>query len=177
MKTLHLLTSITIVSFFALTACSKKADDIMPASTQTTTSTPTTATQPTTTTQVTTGFQVKVDGKLYAPDFDYALAKSPGNDNYFAVYGLDSKTGDVVVLALPFSVGEGTSPINNVNVGMLSFNSNTEEYSTVNGGEGTVTITKKTATNMVGTFSFTAFDATGTKKRTLTEGSFNVTFR
>ena len=161
MKTLRLITLFSFVSFFGLTSCSKKSDDVTPSQTQ----------------DATVGFKVKIDGQDYTPDFAYALAKSPGNDNYYAIYGLDSKTSDVVVIALPNTYAEGTYPLNTTNMGMLSFKNNTEEFSTVNGGEGTVTITKKTATYMTGTFSFTAYDAAGTTKRTLTAGYFNVNIR
>ena len=175
MKTSHVITLLAISATLGLSACSKKSDDVTPAQTQTT-STPTTPTSTTTapaaTTTAAVGFQVKIDGKLFAPDFDYALASFPGADGYYAIYGLDSKTSDVVALALPYAVGEGTFPINTVNVGIMTINK--ADFSTVNGGSGTITITKKTATNLIGTFSFTAYDATGTVKSTLTEGSFNV---
>jgi hypothetical protein len=180
MKTSHVVALLTIITILGLNSCSKKADDVMPAQTQTTTTpaqpTSSTSTTPTqSTTQIAVGFQVKIDGKLFAPDFNYALASFPGNDTYYAVYGLDSKTSDVVAIALPSTVGEGTYPINTVNVGILTINK--ADFSTVNGGTGTITITKKTATNLIGTFSFTAYDASGTIKSTLTEGSFNVAFK
>lgn len=174
MKTSHVVTLLAISATLGLSACSKKGDDVVPSTPNTPTSpaTPATPTTPTTTTQVAAGFQVKIDGKLFAPDFDYALASFPGNDSYYAIYGLDSKTSDVVAIALPITVGEGTFPINDVNLGIIKYNKG--EFTTVNGGSGTITITKKTATNLVGTFSFTAYDATGAIKSTLTEGSFNV---
>ncbi len=162
MKTSHVITLLAIIITLGVSSCSKKSDDIAPS-------------QTTTTNPAVVGFQVKVDGKVYAPDFAYALASSPGDDGYYAIYGLDSKTSDVVVLGLPKTTVEGTYPMNNVNVGMLSLNK--EDFSTVNGGTGTITITKKTATNLTGTFSFTAYDVTATVKRTLTEGTFNVNIR
>ena len=161
MKTLRLITFATVISFFGLTACSKKSDDVTPAQTA----------------NATVGFQVKIDGKDYAPDYAYALASFPGANGYYAIYGLNSKTSDVVAIALPNTAGEGTYSLNTTNIGMLSFNNDNDEFSTVNGGNGTVTIAKKTATYMTGTFSFTAYDATGTTKRTLTAGSFNVSIR
>ena len=147
----------------------------MPA--QTTTTTPGTAqtTPAQSTTQPAVGFRVKVEGNLYTPDLTYALTTSPGDDNYFGVYGLDSKTGNLVALLLPKTVGVGTFPIDKVNMGIITVNQ--YDYSTRNGGTGTVTITQKTATNVIGTFSFTAYDATGLYKGTLTEGSFNVAFK
>ncbi|MBN8824670.1 MULTISPECIES: DUF6252 family protein [unclassified Spirosoma] len=141
-------------------SCSKKTEDVSPTNGSATTA---------------AGFRVKIDGSDYNPDFSYALATMPGKNAYYAIYGLDSKTSDVVAMALPATAGEGTHPIDNVNFGMLTYNK--EDFSTINGGSGTITITKKTATNLVGTFSFTAVDATGLKKRTLTEGTFNVTIR
>jgi hypothetical protein len=148
-----------LLAFGAITiSCSKKSDDVAPAQ-QTATS----------------GFQAKIDGKTYAPDFSYALASFPGNTAYYAIYGLDSKTNDLVAIALPSNLAEGTHPISNVSFGIVTYNK--EDYSTINSGTGTITIQKKTATNLVGTFSFTAYDATNTKKRALTEGSFNVTVR
>ena len=154
MKTLQFAFLIVFISIIGLTSCSKKSDDVNP--------------EP----SPSAGFRVKVDGKEYAPDFSYALLNFPGNDKYYAIYGLDSKTSDIVAIALPNTVNEGTFPINNVNFAVLTINK--EDFSTINGGEGTITISKKTATNIAGTFSFTAVDATGTKKRTLTDGSFNV---
>ena len=157
MKTAHVVTLLAISTILGLSACSKKSDDVTPA----------------TPAQTAAGVQVKVDGKLFAPDLNYALAAFPGRDYYYGIYGLDSKTSDVVVIALPYTVGEGTFPLNNVNIGMLS-TARTSFSTVVSGGTGTVTITKKTATNVVGTFSFTAYDDSGTQKSVLTEGSFNV---
>ena len=162
MKLANLVTLLAISVTLSLSGCSKKSDDVTPAST-------------TPATQVAAGFQVKINGNVFAPDMDYALASFPGGDGYYAVYGLDSKTSNVVLIALPNTVGEGTSPLNTTNVGGLTINQ--QEYTTANGGSGTVTITKKTATNLIGTFSFTAYDASGTNKSTLTEGSFNVAFK
>ena len=162
MKLTSLATLLAISATLSLSACSKKSDDVTPAST-------------TPTTTAAAGFQVKINGTLFAPDMDYALATFPGGDGYYAIYGLDSKTSNVVLLALPNTVGEGTAPLNSTNVGGLTINQ--QEYTTANGGSGTVTITKKTATNLMGTFSFTAYDASGANKTTLTEGSFNVAFK
>lgn len=160
MKIAHVVSLLAISTILSLSACSKKSDDVTPAT-------------PGTPAQTGAGVLVKVDGKLFAPDLNYALAAVPGKDYYYGIYGLDSKTSDVVVIALPYTVGEGTYPLNNVNVGMLS-TSKISFSTVVSGGTGTVTITKKTATNVVGTFSFTAYDDSGTQKSVLTEGSFNV---
>ncbi|GAB4008761.1 hypothetical protein GCM10028808_15660 [Spirosoma migulaei] len=160
MKLTHVVIILTLISTISISSCSKKSDDIVPSPA---------------TTQATVGFQVKVDGKAYAPDYAYALATFPGANGYFAIYGLDSKTSDVVALALPTTAAEGTYPLSDVNIGILTINK--EDFSTVNGGTGSITITKKTATYMTGTFSFTAYDASGAVKRTLTEGAFNVNIR
>lgn len=160
MKTSLFVSALTLITVVSVSSCSKKSDDVTPA-------------QTTTTSQA--GFRVKVDGIVYAPDFSYALFSNPGKDGYYAIYGLDSKTSDVVAITLPTTAGEGTFPLSNTNAGIITYNK--VDYTTINGGTGTVTITKKTATNVVGTFSFTAYDATATVKRTLTEGSFNVNFR
>jgi len=158
MRTFRLLTILSVLSITVLTGCSKKSDDVNPD--------PATGAA---------GFKVKVDGKEYAPDFSYALASFPANDLYYAIYGLDSKTSDVVAIALPKTVKEGTFPINNVNFAVMTFDK--QDFSTINGGSGLITITKRTDTNVQGTFSLTAVDATGTLKRTLTDGSFNVNIR
>jgi hypothetical protein len=160
MKFAQFASFLFIGGLLCLSSCSKKADDVTPAQQQT---------------QSTVGFQAKINGNAYAPDYAYALAKFPGADGYYAVYGLNSKTDDVIAIALPNTAGEGTFPLSNVNVAAVNFNK--ESYSTASGGSGTVTISKKTATYMTGTFSFTAYDATGNKKLTLTEGSFNVNIR
>lgn len=161
MKTSRILSLLAIAGILGVSSCSKKSDDsVTPAQQQT---------------QNQAGFSVKVDGAVYAPDFSYALSNFPGANGYYAIYGLDSRTSDVVVLALPNTVAEGTTQLTNANFAALTYNK--EDFSTINGGTGTVTITKKTATNIAGTFSFTAYDATGTKKRTLTEGNFNVPFK
>ena len=183
MKTSLLVSALALITVLGVSSCSKKSDDVMPAPTTTfitpptTTagSTPPTTATTTTPTTATVSFQVKIDGASYAPDFAYAKTNFPGSDGYYAVYGLDSKTSDVVVLALPSTVGEGTFPINNVNAGLISYNK--VDYTTINAGSGTVTITEKTAIYITGTFSFTAYDATGTLKRTLTDGKFKVNFR
>ena len=160
MKTSRILSLLAIVGILGVSSCSKKTDDSVTPGQQA---------------QTQTGFSVKVDGTVYAPDFSYALSSFPGANGYYAIYGLDSRTSDVVVLALPNTVAEGTIQLTNANFAALTYNK--EDFSTINGGTGTVTITKKTTTNIAGTFSFTAYDATGTKKRTLTEGTFNVPFK
>ncbi|QHV97802.1 DUF6252 family protein [Spirosoma endbachense] len=178
MKTAYLVILLTVSATLCLCSCSKKSDDVMPAQTTNTSPTPPVTAQTTpaqSTTQALGGFQVKVDGYLYTPDLTYALTTSPADNDYFGIYGLDSKTGNLVALLLPKTVGEGTFPINKVNMGIITVNK--YDYSTRNDGTGTVTITKKTATNVIGTFSFTAYDATGLYKGTLTEGSFNVAFK
>jgi hypothetical protein len=159
MKTLKLVTIVAVLCLTILTACSKKNDDV----------------NPDPSVSGAGGFKVKVDGKEYAPDFSYALASMPANDLYYGIYGLDSKTSDVVAIALPKTVNEGTFPINAVNFAVMTMNK--QDFSTINGGSGSITITKKTATNIQGTFNFTAVDATGTLTRTLTDGSFNVNVR
>jgi len=174
MKRSSLVLFFTVSATLCLSSCSKKADEVMPA--QSTTPPVTAQTTPAqSATQTAAGFQVKVDGYLYTPDFTYALTTSPADNDYYGIYGLDSKTGNLVALLLPKTVGVGTFPIDKVNMGIITVNQ--YDYSTRNGGTGTVTITKKTATNVMGTFSFTAYDATGLYKGTLTEGSFNVAFK
>jgi hypothetical protein len=126
MKTAQLVTLLAITATLGLSACSKKSDDVVPVPT-TTATTSTTPTTPTTTpaqstTQTAVGFQVKVDGYLYTPDLNYALTNSPADNNFFGVYGLDSKTGNLVALILPKTVGEGTYPINTVNLGIMTVN-------------------------------------------------------
>ncbi|GAB4040399.1 DUF6252 domain-containing protein [Spirosoma gilvum] len=162
MKTTQFFSLLAIASVLTLSSCSKKSDDSVTPNTQQT--------------QSTVGFKAKVDGASnFAPDFAYALASFPGANGYYAIYGLNSQTSDVVAIALPNTAGEGTYQLSNVNVAAVTLNKG--EYSTVNGGSGTVTISKKTDTNITGTFSFTAFDAAGTKKITFTEGTFNVAVR
>lgn len=158
MKTFKLFAILSVLSITIFSGCSKKSDEVNPD--------PATGAS---------GFKVKVDGKEYAPDYSYALANFPANDLYYAIYGLDSKTSDIVAIALPKTVKEGTFPINNVNFAMATFNK--QDFSTINGGSGTITITKRTDMNVQGTFSFTAVDATGKLSRTLTDGSFNVNVR
>ncbi|NIJ51547.1 DUF6252 family protein [Dyadobacter arcticus] len=157
MKTLQFFAALTFISLIGLTSCSKKSDDVTP--------------EP----DATVGFSVKVDGKAYAPDYAYALASFPGNDLYYAIYGVDSKTNDVVAIALPNTVKEGTVQINETNFAVMTLNK--ETFSTINGGTGTVTIKKRTATYVSGTFNIVVMDPTGTKKLNLTEGSFNVNVR
>jgi|GEM_PF-6162228 len=157
MKSFQFFAFFFMITLVGLTSCSKKNDDVNP--------------DP----SATVGFKVKVDGKVYAPDYAYALANFPGANGYYAIYGLDSRTSDVVAIALPNSAAEGTYPINESNFASVTINK--EDFATRNGGGGSVTITKKTATQLMGTFTFTAYDATGTQKRALTEGTFNVAIR
>jgi hypothetical protein len=187
MKTLHVVAILAISGLFGLSSCSKKGDDVMPATTQTTPptttapATTTTATAPTTTTTATTttatGFFTKIDGKDFQPDLVYSRVAAPGIDGYYAIYGLDSRTSDVVMIALPYSALIGTHQLSYVNFGVLSPGNGTDSFSTrVQPGAGTVTITNMTTTNVEGTFSFTAYSDKGVK-RTLTEGRFNVPFK
>ena len=159
MKTVRTLSLLAILSMLGFISCSKKADDVTPGQTGTTPA----------------GFRVNIDGADYAPDFAYALASFPGANDYYAIYGLDSKTNNIVAIALPNTAAEGTYTLSDVSFGLLTYNK--EDYTTINGGSGTITITKKTATNLVGTFSFTAYNPASTKKRVLKDGTFNVTVR
>ncbi|RRB00908.1 DUF6252 family protein [Larkinella rosea] len=159
MKASKFFILLTLIGFVGFSSCSKKSDDVSPQEAATSTA----------------GFRVKIDGKSYAPDFSYALTNFPGNDKYYAIYGLDSKTSDVVAIALPNTAGVGTHEISNVTFGVMNLGQ--QSFSTINGGTGTITITTKTATTVAGTFSFTAYDSAGAQKKALTEGSFNVTFR
>ncbi len=180
MKTLRIVALLAISGIFGLSSCSKKGEDVMPAQAQTTTptTTPTTTTPQTTTAQsttlATTGFVTKIDGKTFSPDLVYALAVAPGSDGYYAIYGLDSKTSDVAMIALPYTALVGTHKLSYANYGTFSLGNGSDSFSTrVEPGEGTVTITTLTTTQIIGTFTYTAYSDKGVK-RTLTEGSFNV---
>lgn len=175
MKTLRIAAIVAISGLFTLSACSKKSDDVVPVPTQTTPTTTTTPGQ--STTQTTSAFVTKIDGKEFRPDLGYARVAAPGNDGYYAIYGLDSKTSDVVMIALPYSALIGTHPLSYVNFGALSLGNGTDSFSTrVQPGEGSVTITNMTTTIVEGTFSFTAYSDKGVK-RTITEGKFSVPFQ
>ncbi|GAB3952282.1 hypothetical protein GCM10028805_34000 [Spirosoma harenae] len=180
MKTLQVAAILAFSSIIGLSSCSKKSDDVMPAQTQTGTTTGSTTAQTTptqSTTQATTGFFTKIDGKEYRPDFVYAKAVVPGNDGYYGIYGLDSKTGDVVMIALPYSALVGTHKLSYANFGAYSLGNGTNSFSTrYEPGEGTVTITNMTTTTVEGTFSFTAYSDKGVKL-TITEGKFSVPFK
>ncbi|GAB2555871.1 DUF6252 domain-containing protein [Spirosoma areae] len=179
MKTLRVIAILALSGTLGLTSCSKKSDDVMPVPTQ---PTPTTPTTPTTTpgqstTQTTSGFFTKIDGKEFRPDLGYARVAAPGNDGYYAIYGLDSQTSDVIMIALPYSALIGTHKLSYVNFGAFSLGNGTDSFSTrVQPGEGTVTITNMTTTDVEGTFSFTAYSDKGVK-RAITEGKFKVPFK
>lgn len=174
MKTLRVVAILAISGLFCLSSCSKKSDDVMPATTQTT---PATTTPAQSTTQSTTGFYSKIDGKDFRPDLMYAKVAAPGNDGYYAIYGLDSRTSDVIMIALPYSELIGTHPLSYVNFGTFSLGNGTDSFSTrVQPGEGTITITNMTTTTVEGTFSFTAYSDKGVK-RAVTEGKFSVPFK
>ncbi|MBD2699878.1 hypothetical protein IC229_04475 [Spirosoma sp. BT702] len=162
MKTLRFAAILAFSGIISLTSCSKKNDDSV---------TPTgTGTQQ----QSSVAFATKVDGKEFKPDFAYAKISFPGNDGYYGIYGLDSKTSDVAVIALPNSAQVGTHELSSISFGSFTKASTSDAYSTVvKPGTGTVTITKKTATEIAGTFSFTAYNEKGIKI-TLTDGTFNV---
>jgi hypothetical protein len=167
MKTLRLLAILTICAIFTLTSCSKKNDDITPDPAQ-----PGQSTDPNA-----AGFFSKINGKDFRPDLVYAKAVAPGDDGYYAIYGLDTKTSDVVMVALPYSALVGTHKLSYVNYGVFSLGNGTDSFSTrVEPGEGTVTVTKMTTTNVEGTFSFTAYSDKGVKL-TITDGKFNVLFK
>ncbi|GAB3994396.1 hypothetical protein GCM10028807_32090 [Spirosoma daeguense] len=165
MKTLRIASILVFSAIIGLTSCSKKNDDSVTPSQQGT---------GTGTTTSSVAFSTKVDGKDFKPDFAYAKISFPGNDGYYGIYGLDSKTSDVAVIALPNSAQVGTHELSSISFGSFSKGNGTESYSTVvKPGTGTVTITKKTSTEIVGTFSFTAYSDKGVKI-TLTDGTFNV---
>ncbi len=177
MKTLRTIALLVISGSLALSSCSKKGDDVNPATTSTSPATSTTTTPGTTTTAGTPGFFTKIDGKDFRPDLVYARVAAPGNDGYYAIYGLDSKTSDVVMIALPYSALIGTHKLSYVNFGAFSLGNGTDSFSTrVQPGEGTVVITNMTTTTVEGTFTFTAYSDKGVK-RTITEGKFNVPFK
>ena len=178
MKTLRVVAILAISGLFGLSSCSKKGDDVTPAPTQTSTTPTTSTTPPTTTTLATTGFYTKIDGKEYRPDLVFAKVAVPGNDGYYGIYGLDSKTADLVYVQLPYSAAvAGTYKLSYVNFGGFSVGDASDSFTTrYEPGEGTVTITKLTTTEIVGTFSFTAYNDKG-GKRTFTEGSFNVPYK
>lgn len=162
MKTLRIVAILAISGIFSLSSCSKKGDEVTPGSTQNST---------------TPGFFTKVDGKEFRPDLVYARVAAPGNDGYYAIYGLDSKTSDVVMIALPYSALVGTHKLSYANFGVFSLGNGTDSFSTrVQPGDGTVTITKMTTTDVEGTFSFTAYSDKGVK-RTITEGKFSAAFK
>lgn len=167
MKTLLKFVAILAISgAFGLTSCSKKSDDIEP--------NPTETKLPDSNTE---GFYTKIDGKEFRPDMVYSKVVVPGNDGYYAIYGLDSKTADVVMIALPYAALVGTHALSYINFGSLSLGDGSNSFSTrVEPGEGTIKITNMTKTNVEGTFTFTAYSDKG-MKRTLTEGKFNVPFK
>jgi hypothetical protein len=172
MKTLlKFVVVVALSGVFGLTSCSKKSDDIEPNPTDT--KTPDTKTPDANT----PGFYAKIDGKEYRPDMVYSLVTMPANDGYYGIYGLDSKTGDVVVIGLPYAALVGTHALSYVNYGSLSLGDGSNSFSTrYEPGVGTITITSMTKTNVVGTFTFTAYSDKGVK-RTITEGKFNVPFK
>jgi hypothetical protein len=157
------LTILCFFSLFGILSCSKKDDTVDPETTPPTTET--------------AGFFTKIDGKDFRPDRFYSRVVVPGNDGYYAIYGLDSKTGDAVMIALPYAALVGTHTLSYVNFGSLSPGDGSDSYSTrVEPGTGTIKITDMTKTEVEGTFSFTAYSSKGTK-RTLTEGKFRVPFQ
>jgi hypothetical protein len=146
-----------------LGACSKKNDDPTPATT-------------------TAGVTWTADNTTYASTF--ANATVQGADLY--VTGVNGVTGGIatntISLLVPaatgtYSIATATGTANY----LMSYNvgsSNPTAYVASNlrgNGSGTVTVTTFSATEVIGTFSFTGDNASGgTDKKVVTNGKFNV---
>lgn len=148
-------------------SCSKKNDEVTPSQNQ-------------------AGFSMTVNGSNYVADMSYAVADVMGNWAKYGAYGFRNTSGDVLIITLPTTLGEGTYQVssdgNYINAG---FAYNKVNYSSVyavyddnyvkGASVGTITISKRTLTALAGTFNLTLYNEKG-QKLPLTNGQFNLSY-
>jgi hypothetical protein len=125
-------------------------------------------------------FNAKLDGKNYKCSGAYAYATT-FSDTY-NIYGVadENTTGRAIYIAIDKSKAEGTYSLTGGKEFALFQDENKVGYrSDYKGGSGEVTITKKTATNVKGTFKCVVQqNPNGSGKSvSFTEGEFSVEFR
>jgi hypothetical protein len=125
-------------------------------------------------------FNAKLDGKNYKCSGVYAYATT-FSDTY-NIYGVadENSTGRAIYIAIDKSRTEGTYQLNDSKNFALFQDENKVGYrSDYKGGSGEVTITKKTATSVKGTFKCVVQqNPNGSGKSvSFTEGEFSVEFR
>lgn len=124
-------------------------------------------------------FSCKMDGKDYTINGN-ALAYGVKWDDAYAVYGVSNLNGDnVIYVNLKKELGIGTHQMTDSNTfGLVSLQDGTSWSTYWGNGSGSVTITEKMETMVVGTFSFTAYNADDeSEKMAVTDGKFRVVFR
>lgn len=163
MKTLFQLALISFIGFTILSGCSKKDDD---------NSTPDNNSTPTG-----NSMNCKVDGNAWSASLAVVATNTGG---VLTVTGSDSNGKQCqVIIFSPSGTGSyelGNTMTNQSNGRWTGSPDPMDTYSTMLGqGAETVEITELTATNVKGTFSFTAKNSASTEV-SITEGSFSSTF-
>jgi len=122
-------------------------------------------------------FNYKVDGKEYK--VSGILAYGTTFTDSYGIYGLSGDGNqETCFISIPNGVGVGTHPFDTYTRGNFTDLAKVDYSSLWGAGSGSVTIDKIDAAHAEGSFQFTAYDsATELKKKTITEGKFNVLFR
>ena len=133
--------------------------------------------------------KAKIGGSNFTsiPQAASAIIASNGTFQNLSISGADASGKSLILTILGENIGVGTYPITDQSTEIAS-----GTYTEVNisnpssavvwgapydggGNSGSIIITSKTATNVQGTFSFTAINATtGTGTKAITNGVFNV---
>ncbi len=122
--------------------------------------------------------QCKIDGRDFVAGDNLAYWSTFGSDQY-SIYGSASLNGhELVAMTLENTLGVGThqfAPSDEEKSGWY-VTSNSDDYDTYYGqGRGSVTITRKDADVIEGTFSFTPYESDDeVDKVEITEGKFRV---
>lgn len=120
-------------------------------------------------------FFAKVNGADFVEDvIDVAIVSSDGFPDRISIVG-SKESGERIGLlideALPVGTYQITGPLTDDVVSASYFNAGLQS-----GQTGSVRITSKTATRIVGTFQFSASNAAGTSSSEITQGAFNVEY-
>jgi len=121
-----------------------------------------------------------IDGSRWSAAGFLAVQYQP-NIVDFVIVGSDStdtNTARIITLALPvYRTGTFVACLDSLSCAFLSMQISGRPWVVgLPGSSGTVVVSKMTAHNAVGTFSFVAVDQNGANKKYVTNGAFNVTY-
>lgn len=129
-------------------------------------------------------FSAIIDGTAWSSDANHITvtgSTSPTRAGTLVISGYETASGTTLSLTLSFVGGPSTQPLGvNINttpggIGMVA--APPASWTTpLDGAAGTITLSKRTSTEIAGTFSFTATASVGaTGTRNVTAGSFDIT--